>query len=47
MIELDARQTVIVAILVLFLGKYLTRKVAFLREDIASAPIIQCLLDII
>jgi ESS family glutamate:Na+ symporter len=39
MIELDARQTVIVAILVLFLGKYLTKKVAFLREYNIPEPV--------
>lgn len=37
--ELDARQTVIVAILVLFLGKYLTRKSAFLREYNIPEPV--------
>jgi len=39
MIELDSRQTVIVAILVLFLGKYLTSKVAFLREYNIPEPV--------
>ncbi len=29
--DLDARQTIIIAILVLFLGKYLTEKFAFLN----------------
>ena len=29
--ELDPRQTIIIAILVLFLGKYLTNKIAFLN----------------
>jgi len=37
--ELDVRQTVIVAILVLFLGKYLTRKVAFLQEYNIPEPV--------
>ncbi|EDM67871.1 glutamate permease [Moritella sp. PE36] len=37
--ELDIRQTVIVAILVLFLGKYLTRKVAFLQEYNIPEPV--------
>ncbi len=37
--ELDARQTVIVAILVLFLGKFLTGKVAFLREYNIPEPV--------
>ncbi len=31
-LELDPRQTIIVAIFVLFLGKYLTSKVEVLRE---------------
>ncbi len=39
MIELSARQTVIVAILVLFLGKYLTSKLAFLREYNIPEPV--------
>ena len=29
--DLDARHTIIIAILVLFLGKYLTEKLAFLN----------------
>ena len=33
------RQTIIVAILVLFLGKYLTRKIAFLREYNIPEPV--------
>jgi len=37
--ELDVRQTVIVAILVLFLGKYLTRKIAFLQEYNIPEPV--------
>lgn len=37
--ELDVRQTVIVAILVLFIGKYLTRKVAFLQEYNIPEPV--------
>lgn len=37
--ELDVRQTVIVAILVLFVGKYLTRKVAFLQEYNIPEPV--------
>ena len=37
--ELDARQTVIVAILVLFLGKALTRRVRFLREYNIPEPV--------
>ncbi len=36
---LDARQTVIVAILVLFLGKFLTSRVAFLREYNIPEPV--------
>lgn len=39
MIELGPRQTVIVAILVLFLGKYLTSKIAFLREYNIPEPV--------
>lgn len=38
-LELDARQTIIVAILVLFLGKYLTSKVAFLQEYNIPEPV--------
>jgi ESS family glutamate:Na+ symporter len=37
--ELDVRQTVIVAILVLFIGKYLTRKVALLQEYNIPEPV--------
>lgn len=37
--ELDVRQTVIVAILVLFIGKFLTRKVAFLQEYNIPEPV--------
>ena len=37
--ELSPRQTVIVAILVLFLGKYLTRKIAFLRNYNIPEPV--------
>ncbi|UCH47758.1 MAG: sodium/glutamate symporter [Betaproteobacteria bacterium] len=37
--ELEPRQTLIVAILVLFLGKYLTRKIAFLREYNLPEPV--------
>nr|WP_249185348.1 sodium/glutamate symporter [Moritella sp. 5] len=36
---MDVRQTVIMAILVLFLGKYLTRKVAFLQEYNIPEPV--------
>ena len=39
MIELNARQTVIVAIFVLFLGKYLTSRVTFLREYNIPEPV--------
>ncbi len=39
MIELNPRQTVIVAILVLFLGKYLTSRVAFLRDYNIPEPV--------
>ena len=39
MIELSGRQTVIVAILVLYLGKYLTSKIAFLREYNIPEPV--------
>ena len=38
-VELGPRQTIIVAILVLFLGKYLTSKVAFLREYNIPEPV--------
>jgi len=37
--ELDPRQTIIVAVLVLFLGKYLTRNIAFLREYNIPEPV--------
>ncbi len=37
--ELDARQTIIVAILVLALGRYLNRKVRFLREYNIPEPV--------
>ena len=39
MINVDARQTLILAILVLFAGKWLTLKVAFLRENNIPEPI--------
>ena len=39
MTELSPRQTVIAAILVLFLGKYLTSRVAFLREYNIPEPV--------
>ena len=39
MIELDARQTTIVAILTLFLGKYLNRKIPVLREYNIPEPV--------
>jgi ESS family glutamate:Na+ symporter len=39
LVELDPRDTVVVAILVLFLGKYLTSKVAFLREYNIPEPV--------
>jgi ESS family glutamate:Na+ symporter len=38
-IELDYRQTLILAILVLFAGKLLTRRVAFLRENNIPEPV--------
>ena len=38
-IALDERQTLIAAILVLFLGKYLTRKVSFLRDYNIPQPV--------
>ena len=38
-LELDSRQTIIVAIFVLFLGKYLTSKVEFLREYNIPEPV--------
>lgn len=37
--QLEPRQTLIVAILVLFLGKYLTRKISFLREYNIPEPV--------
>jgi ESS family glutamate:Na+ symporter len=37
--DLDARQTVILAIFVLFLGKYLNRKIAFFREYNIPEPV--------
>lgn len=39
MIELDGRQTLIIAILVLFLGKFLNKRVEFLREYNISEPV--------
>ncbi len=39
MIELDGRQTLIIAILVLFLGKFLNKRVKFLREYNISEPV--------
>ncbi len=39
LVELTPRDTVVVAILVLFLGKYLTSKVAFLREYNIPEPV--------
>ncbi len=39
LVELDPRDTVVVAILVLFLGKYLTSKVAFLRDYNIPEPV--------
>ena len=39
MIEFDGRQTVLVGILVYFLGKYLTREFAFLREYNIPEPV--------
>lgn len=38
--NLTPRQTVIVAILILFLGKFINRKVAFLREYNIPEPVI-------
>ena len=37
--ELDSRQTIIIAILVLFLGKALNRKIGFLRQFNIPAPV--------
>ncbi len=39
MIELDGRQTLIVAILVLFLGKWLNKNISFLREYNIPEPV--------
>ena len=39
LVELDPRQTILVAILVLYLGKYLTSKVAFLRDYNIPEPV--------
>ena len=39
MLELDGRQTLIIAILVLFLGKFLNKRVEFLREYNISEPV--------
>ncbi len=39
MIELDGRQTLIIAILVLFLGKFLNKRVEYLREYNISEPV--------
>jgi len=39
LVELDPRETVVVAILVLFLGKFLTSKIAFLREYNIPEPV--------
>ena len=39
MLEVDGRQTIILAILVLFLGRYLTRKIDFLREYNIPEPV--------
>lgn len=39
MLDVDARQTLILAILVLFSGKWLTTKVALLRENNIPEPI--------
>ena len=39
MIDVDARQTLILAILVLFAGKWLTLRIAFLRENNIPEPI--------
>jgi len=37
--ELDSRETIIVAILVLFLGKYLNKKINFLRKYNIPEPV--------
>jgi glutamate:Na+ symporter, ESS family len=39
MIEVDPRQTLILAILVLFFGKWLTKKIVFLRDNNIPEPI--------
>lgn len=39
MLDVDYRQTVILAILVLFVGKLLTRKIAFLRDNNIPEPV--------
>ena len=39
MIELDSRQTIIIAILVLFLGKFLNEKIKFLRKFNIPEPV--------
>ena len=39
MLELDSRQTIILSILVLFLGRYLNRKIRFLREYNIPEPV--------
>ncbi len=38
-IEMDVRETIIIAILVLYIGKYLTRKIEFLREYNIPEPV--------
>ena len=37
--ELDGRQTILVGILVLFLGKYLNKKIKFLRQFNIPEPV--------
>ena len=37
--ELDSRQTIIVGILVLFLGKYLNQRIKFLRQYNIPEPV--------
>ena len=39
MIELDSRQTLIIAILVLFIGKRLNKEISFLREYNIPEPV--------
>ena len=39
MIELDSRQTIIIAILVLFLGKFLNKNIKFLRRFNIPEPV--------